>query len=112
VFTHITPERPTWPYQGYDYEGRKKALAAKLAQGCPGVEFLGPATVQNRQDAFKLLQSDAEVDGYLVYMLGLWSGGGAMAVAEAGKPTLFVDDLYGGSGEFLTACTRARGARG
>jgi hypothetical protein len=55
-----------------------------------------------------VLEGDAGADGYLIYMLGLWSGGGAMAIAEAGKPTLFVDDLYGGSGEFLTAYAAAR----
>ncbi|HWR51598.1 MAG TPA: hypothetical protein VN428_10855 [Bryobacteraceae bacterium] len=108
VFTHITPEKPTWPYQGYDYEDRKKELAARLREGCPGVEFTLPATVQNRQQAVKLLEGDAEVDGYLIYMIGLWSGGGALAIAEAGKPTLFVDDLYGGSGEFLMAYSAAR----
>ena len=24
VFTHPNPQRQGWPYQGYDYEGRKK----------------------------------------------------------------------------------------
>ncbi|MGB9604519.1 MAG: hypothetical protein ACPL88_01415, partial [Bryobacteraceae bacterium] len=56
VFTHIPPEKPTWPYQGYDYEGRKKELTARLRQSCPGVEFL-PATAHNADEGRKLLES-------------------------------------------------------
>lgn len=106
VFTHIPPEKPTWPYQGYDYEGRKKELTARLRQSCPGVEFL-PATAHNADEGRKLLEADAEVDGYLVYMIGIWAGA-PMAIAAAGKPTLFVNDLYAGCGEFLIAYARAR----
>ncbi len=106
VFTHIPPEKPTWPYQGYDYEGRKKELTARLRQSCPAIEFL-PATVHNADEARKLLEADAEVDGYVVYMVGIWTGAG-MAIASGGKPTLFVNDLYAGCGEFLTAYARAR----
>ena len=29
VFTHISPDTPTWPNIGYDYEGRKKELLKK-----------------------------------------------------------------------------------
>ncbi len=108
VYVHIPPDKPTWPYEGYDYERRKKDLTARLTGSCPGVRFLEPVTIKNRQEAYNVLEGDSEVDGYLIYMLGLWSGGGSMAIAEAGKPALFVDDLYGGSGEFLTAYAAAR----
>ena len=40
-------------------------------------------------------------------MLGLWTGAPA-AIANSGRPTIFVDDLYGGSGEFLTAYAAAK----
>jgi hypothetical protein len=43
-------------------------------------------------------------------MLGLWSGGGPAVLAALGKPSLYVDDLHGGSGEFLTAYSAARRA--
>ncbi len=106
VFTHIKPELPTWPYQGYDYEGRKKELTARLTQSCPWVEFL-PATAQNAQEARQILVADREVDGYLVYMIGIWTGA-AITIAGSNKPTIFADDLYAGSGEFLTAYAAAR----
>ncbi len=106
IFTHITPEKPTWPYQGYDYEGRKKELTARLSQACPGVEFL-PATARNADEARKVVEGDSDIDGHIVYMVGIWTGA-AMAVASSGRPTLFVDDLYAGSGEFLIAYAGAK----
>ena len=99
VFSHIEPEKPTWPNIGYDYEGRKKELIKRLQQGGPNIEFL-PATALNKEEAARILQADKEVDGYISYILGIWSGVPQTIVA-AGRPTLFVDDLYAGSGEFL-----------
>jgi hypothetical protein len=106
VFTHIPPGKPTWPHSEYDYDARKKELTARLTQSCPSVEFL-PATAHNAQDARQILVDDREVDGYLVYMVGIWTGA-AITIASANKPTLFVDDLYAGSGEFLTAYAAAK----
>jgi hypothetical protein len=106
VFTHIPPEKPTWPYEGYDYEGRKQALTARLRAACPSVEFL-PTTAMNAAEARKLLEADREVDGYLVYMIGIWTGA-PQVIASSGRPTLFVDDLYAGSGELLIAYSDAR----
>jgi len=106
VFTHEPPENATWPNIGYDYEGRKKELTEKLRRACPGLEFF-PATAKNANDAEKILESDKEVDGYVIYMLGLWTSV-PQTIAAAGKPTIFVDDLYGGSGEFLSQYAAAR----
>ena len=108
VFTHTPSTGPTWPNIGYDYERRKKELAGKLAQACPDVEFL-PVTVMNAGEAKKVLEGDKEVDGYLVYMVGIWTGA-PQTIAATGRPTLFVDDLYGGSGEFLIAYAAVRRA--
>ena len=106
VFSHIVPDKPTWPYQGFDYESRKKELTAKLTSACPNIEFL-PATAMGADDARKILLADSEVDGYVVYMLGLWPRAGSV-LATSGKPTLFVDDLYAGSGEFLISYAQAK----
>ncbi|MCF7668283.1 MAG: hypothetical protein K9N48_00700 [Verrucomicrobia bacterium] len=106
VFSHIRKGTPTWPHSEYDYASRKKELTAKLRESCPDVEFL-PATAMNTDDAKKLLEQDKDVDGYLVYMMGLWTGA-PIEIAKSGSPTLFVDDLYGGSGEFLIAYSEAK----
>jgi hypothetical protein len=106
VFTHIPPGSPTWPNIGYDYEGRKKQLTAQLHKGCPEIEFL-PTTAHNADEAKKILEADKEVDGYIMYMIGIWTGA-PQAIAASGRPTIFVDDLYGGSGEFLIAYADAK----
>jgi hypothetical protein len=106
VFTHISPEEETWPYQGYDYEGRKKELTARLQEACPNVEFL-PATVKSAEEAKKLLATDGPVDGHLVYLVGIWSGA-VEVFTNSGHPVLLVDDLYAGTGEFLIQYAAAR----
>ncbi|MHC4558425.1 MAG: twin-arginine translocation signal domain-containing protein [Planctomycetota bacterium] len=106
VFTHIPPGSPTWPNIGYDYEGRKKQLTSKLCRGCPEIEFI-PTTAHNADQAKKILETDQEVDGYLIYMIGIWTGA-PQTIAASGRPTVFVDDLYGGSGEFLVAYSDAK----
>ena len=106
VFSHISPQKETWPYKGYDYEARKKELTARLGQACPHVEFL-PATVQSADEAKKLLATDPSVDGYLVYLVGIWTGA-VEVFANSGRPTLLVDDAYAGSGEFLIQYAAAR----
>ncbi len=108
VFTHIPSTGPIWPNIGYDFDRRKKELIEGLTQGCPNVEFL-PVTAQNSGEAQKILEAEDEVDGYLVYMVGLWTGA-PQAVGAGGRPTVFVDDLYAGSGEFLIANAAARRA--
>ena len=110
VFTHVPPGRPTWPYISYDYETRKRELTRRLVSGCPNLEFL-PVTVHDADAARRLISEDKgkSVTGYLVYMVGIWTQA-PQTIAGAGKPTLFVDDLYSGSGEFLVAFAAARRA--
>ncbi|MCL5744874.1 MAG: twin-arginine translocation signal domain-containing protein [Acidobacteria bacterium] len=100
VFAHPVPTRQGWPYQGYDYESRKKELTARLSAACPNTAFL-PAASKGAEDTAQILKDDGEVDGYLVYLLGIPARVSA-DIAAAGRPTILVDDLYGGTGEFLT----------
>ncbi len=110
VFSHIPPGQPTWPTINYDYETRKRELTRRLVAGCPEIEFL-PATVHTADAARRLIGGDRDgaITGYLVFMVGLWTGA-PQAIADSGKPTLMVDDLYSGSGEFLIAYAAARRA--
>lgn len=108
VFSHIPPDRPTWPNIGYDYEGRKKELLAKLTRALPEIEFL-PVTVSSQSEAENLLKDQKGIDGYVVYLLGIWTGA-AGVIAASGRPTILVDDLYAGSGEFLIQYAASRRA--
>ncbi|HUT33861.1 MAG TPA: twin-arginine translocation signal domain-containing protein [Planctomycetota bacterium] len=111
VFTYVPSDKPIWPNIGYDFGKRKKEILDKLVPGCPNLELL-PVDVMNGKQARELLEKDKDqgIDGYLVFMLGLWTGA-PQAIAGARKPTLFVDDLYGGSGEFLGANAGAQRAK-
>ncbi|MGB9907580.1 MAG: hypothetical protein ACPLRR_09380 [Candidatus Saccharicenans sp.] len=108
VFSHIPPDRPTWPNIGYDYESRKKELLSRLRQALPEIDFL-PVTVQSQKEAEALLQQDQDLDGYVIFLLGIWTGA-ARAIISAGRPVILVDDLYAGSGEFLIEYAAARRA--
>ncbi|MEK7406900.1 MAG: hypothetical protein AAB225_17630 [Acidobacteriota bacterium] len=106
VFTHPGRKIEGWPYLGYDYETRKKELTSRLTTACPNVELL-PVTAPAAEDARKVLEGDGEVDGYVVYILGIPSGG-ARPILASGRPVVLVDDLYGGTGQFLGAYAEAR----
>ena len=66
-----------------------------------------PVSVLRQEDARAIVTSDHDIDGYLVYIIGIWTGV-SRVFAESGKPTILVDDLYAGSGEFLVEFARAR----
>lgn len=110
VFTHIPSDRPIWPNIGYDFEKRKAQVIQQLSATCPEIELLKPVTVQNAEQGKQVAARKDGVDGYIVYLLGLWTGGGPQAITAAGRPTILVDDLYAGSGEFLISNAAARRA--
>jgi len=99
VFSHISPDTPTWPYKGYDYEARKKELEAKLRKACGNTDFAA-GTAMNAEQARELLKQMGEVDGFVSYPVGIWTGV-LDVVTHSGKPVVLVDDLYAGSGEFI-----------
>jgi L-fucose isomerase-like protein len=104
LFLYPDPKQPNWPNIGYDFEGRIRVLTDKLVKGCPGSQFLPVNVVSgDAETAKKILEKDGEVDGYLVYMVGCLWGTTPQIIASSGKPVVIVDELYAGSGEFLTA---------
>lgn len=106
VFAHRPKEEKTWPYLGYDYKKRIEELTQNLKTHCPGVEFI-PAVVHDGLEAEDLVKQAENIDGYLVYIVGLWTGA-PNVITLSGYPVVLVDDLYGGSGEFLLALSQAR----
>ncbi len=100
VFTQAPKDVEGWPYVNFDYESKKKEFLAKLTAACPNVEFL-TATSMNAEESKAILEKDAEVDGYLVYLMGIPSRGAGTTIVMSGKRVVVVDHLYGGTGEFL-----------
>lgn len=95
VFSHPAAGVQGWPNAGYDFEGRKSELTARLRGACPNVEFLTPPVPRTADDVAKILAADSEVDGYLLYLLGL-PASPVGALPASGRPVVVVNDLYGG----------------
>jgi hypothetical protein len=106
VFSQPPPDREGWPYVNYDYGARRREILERLQRAAPAIEF-APVSVSSPQQGGELA-GEVGFDGYLVYLLGIPSGGIARRLIDAGKPVVLVDDLYGGTGEFLTTYSRAR----
>lgn len=100
-----------WPYLGYDLKQARDEVLRQLQARCPESEFL-TAVAYSVADAQKILQADQsqQIDAYVSYMLGGWAQAG-QTFAAAGKPTVYVGDLYGASGEILVAIAEAKRKR-
>lgn len=92
---------PDWPNVGFDFQPVMDRTTAVLRQAFPGWE-LTTAMAKGEEEAKKILADDAvaPVDGYIVVQLNCWNRV-VQTIAASGKPTLYVDFPYGGSGGFL-----------
>jgi L-fucose isomerase-like protein len=100
VFPANRPDRPSWPYIGYDVEVRSREVLSVLEQQLPGFEF-SSCVYYSPEEAEHAFQEEQErFDGYLVYMTALWSGIAEFYVRNA-RPVIVADELYSGSGGLL-----------
>ena len=106
VFCETTNDKPIWPNIGYDFDTRRQQVIEALAKGCPGVDFHIVKSMDDPADATKILEGDAEVDGYVICLQGLGWKNDVYKLCTTGKPTLLVDNLFGGSGKLLTQISR------
>ncbi|MBN1483042.1 hypothetical protein EH223_14055 [candidate division KSB1 bacterium] len=102
VFCETSNDKPIWPNIGYDFETRRQQLLDLLSTGCQDLLFLPMQLMDHPEDADKVLAMDSEVDGYVVCVQGLGWQNDIVKLCSTGKPTLLVDNLFGGSGLFLT----------
>lgn len=72
-----------------------------LTKRFPGYEFL-PTMATGPEQAQKIVDDDRKdpMDGYLTYQLNCWNRV-VQTLAATGKPVLYADFQYGGSGGFL-----------
>jgi hypothetical protein len=107
VFTQAPADRPGWPYVNFDYEAKKRDILAQLKPAESFADF-ETATSMNAEESRRILESGKSADGYLVFLLGIPSFGAGREIAFSGRPTIVVDHLYGGTGEFLGSYGPAR----
>ena len=95
-------DRPDWPNKGFDFRPVMERINGELTKSCPGFEFL-PTLATGEADAKKILEADTTaggIDGYLVYQMNCWNRV-VQTLATSGKPVLYADFQYAGSGGFL-----------
>jgi hypothetical protein len=103
VYSLHAPKQPgpDWPNKGFDFNPVMDRVNTELSKRCPGFEFV-PALATGPEQAIKILADDksAGIDGYLVYQMNCWNRV-VQTIATSGKPVLYADFQYGGSGGFL-----------
>ena len=93
---------PDWPNKGFDFRPVIDRINATLTRQCKGFEFV-PSLATGAEQAKKLLDQDkaaGDIDGYLVYQMNCWNQV-VQTLATSGKPVLYADFQFGGSGGFL-----------
>jgi hypothetical protein len=92
---------PDWPNVGFDFAPVMERTNNALHDAFPGLELIS-STATGEEEAKKLLDQDqsADIDGYIVYQMNAWNRV-VQTIATSGKPVLYADFQYGGSGGFL-----------
>jgi hypothetical protein len=93
--------RPDWPNVGFDFRPVMEKITTALAEECNDFVF-ETAQANGPEEAEKIIaaDTDAAVDGYVVYQLNCWNRV-VQPAAATGKPVLYADYQYAGSGGFL-----------
>jgi hypothetical protein len=109
IYGYPDPDQPNWPNIHYDFNGHIKEISRILENGCPDIDLISYTTMVGTEDeGKKILAMDQDVDGYIVYLAGCLWGNLTETITSSGKPTIIADNLFAGSGEFLTSYAWAR----
>jgi len=92
---------PDWPNKGFDFRPVMERVSEGLAKQCPQFEFVS-SMANGAEQAQKILDDDksAAIDGYIVQQLNCWNQV-VQTIAKSGRPVLYVDFQFAGSGGFL-----------
>jgi hypothetical protein len=93
--------QPDWPNTGFDFRPFMDRVNRTLSTQLNDFEFVY-SIAKGPEEAAKILALDKEanIDGYLVYQMNCWNRV-VQTIAKSGKPVLYADFQYGGSGGFL-----------
>ncbi len=93
--------RPDWPNVGFDFAPAIQQINTTLSETCPEFTFL-PVQANGKEEAENILAQDltADIFGYIVFQMNCWNRV-IQTIAASGKPVLYADFQYGGSGGFL-----------
>jgi hypothetical protein len=93
--------QPDWPNTGFDFAPPMEKFNSALQKNFKDIQFI-PVTATGPEDAEKIVQQDKaeSIDGYIVFQMNCWNRV-VQTIAETGKPVLYADFQFGGSGGFL-----------
>ena len=98
-------QQPDWPNVGFDFNPVMEKIMNSLTAGCPGMAFVA-SMVANAEQTEEIKAADnanGNIDGYIVVQMNCWNHAVQQLVGTGqGKPVLYADFLYAGSGGFLT----------
>lgn len=99
-------DRPDWPNVGFDFRPEMERINSELRNRFNNYAFL-PTMAATPEAAEKILAADESeaIDGYLVFQMNCWNRI-VQTIAGTGKPVLYADFKYGGSGGFLVYTAR------
>ena len=92
--------RQGWPNIGYNFAPMIERTMSALNSRCEGIDFIASIAQANGDNPF--IAEDAatgNIDGYFVFPLV--SNGAVHTILQSGKPVLYADFLYCGTGAFL-----------
>ncbi len=92
---------PDWPNKGFDFRPVMQKIETELARRCPEFDYVASLATGPDQ-AKEILEKDKteRIDGYLVYQMNCWNQV-VQTIATSGKPVLYADFQFAGSGGFL-----------
>jgi len=92
---------PDWPNVGFDFGPVIENFNKVLTERCPEFEFShSMASGPEQTEKILELDRDSGTDGYIVFQMNCWNRV-VQPVVAIGKPVLYVDYQYAGSGGFL-----------
>ena len=93
--------QPDWPNTGFDFRPHMERFTNSLQKNFKDLQFT-PLMATGPEETEKILKSDQTdpSDGFIVFQMNCWNQV-INKVADTGKPVLYVDFQFGGSGGFL-----------
>lgn len=97
---------PDWPNKGFDFVPIMEKFNNALSRRFPHMVLL-PTMATGEEQAKKILSDDQSnaIDGYIVFQMNCWNKV-VQTIATSGKPVLYVDFQFAGSGGFLVYSAR------
>jgi hypothetical protein len=93
--------QPDWPNIGFDFKPIMERTSFILKDHFADYEFISTLAT-GPEDAEKIVLQDEQgnIGGYIVYQMNCWNRV-VQTIAKTGKPVLYADFQFGGSGGFL-----------